>query len=154
MSSLFPILLAVHVTLAVSLFVPSLLLPFALGRGRDAAAARGPVVRALLWLQANGTLLIGAGLAATGIAMLAAGAAALLSQPWLLLALFLYAVNLGVALFIQRPGLRRLLGLRGDATDADRERWRLRARRQRYVSYLMATGVGFIAFLMVSKPAL
>ena len=152
--TLFPILLVLHVALAVALFLPSVLLPFALRTSGDArASAHGAVVRGLLWLQANGTLFIGGGLAATGIAMLVAGASALLSQPWLLLALALYAANLALAFFVQRPGLRRLLGLGGNGTDVDRERWRARARRQRYVSYLMATAVGFIAFLMTSKPS-
>ena len=153
--SLFSILLVVHVALAVSLFLPSVLLPFTLRtRGDLLAASRGPAVRALFWLQANGTVLIGAGLAVTGVALLATGASALLGQPWLMLALVVYAANLGIAFFIQRPGLRRLLGVGRDESESDRERWRLRARRQRYVSYAMAAAVGFIAFLMTVKPAL
>ncbi|MGI8928586.1 MAG: hypothetical protein ACR2H0_03845 [Candidatus Limnocylindrales bacterium] len=50
--------------------------------------------------------------------------------------------------------MARLLRLRPLSTDADRERWRGWARRQRYVSYLMATLVGLIAFLMSTKPDL
>jgi hypothetical protein len=76
----------------------------------------------------------------------------LLAQPWLMLALGVYAANLALAFFVQRPGLRRLLRLRADATDDERERWRNRARRQRYVSYLMAGAIGIIAFLMSTKP--
>jgi hypothetical protein len=52
---------------------------------------------------------------------------------------------------VQRPSLRRLFG-RPD--DSDRDRWRALARRQRYVSYLMAGAVGVIGFLMTSKPSL
>ena len=40
------------------------------------------------------------------------------------------------------------------ATDAERDRWRNWARRQRYVSYVMAGLVGLIAFLMSTKPDL
>jgi len=76
----------------------------------------------------------------------------LLAQPWLLIALGVYAANLALAFFVQRPGLRRLLRLPSDSTDAERERWRTRARRQRYVSYLMAGAIGIIAFLMSTKP--
>jgi len=76
----------------------------------------------------------------------------LLSQLWLLIALAVYGANLLLAFFVQRPALARLLGMRPLATDADRNRWRAWARRQRYVSYLMATLVGLIAFLMSTKP--
>ena len=75
----------------------------------------------------------------------------LLQQPWLLLALTIYFVNLGIAFFIQRPNLRRLVGVKAAADDAV---WRDRAKRQRYVSYLMAGLVGTIGFLMSSKPVL
>src|SRR3712207_1166705 len=110
--SLFPVLLAVHVALAVSLFLPSVLLPFTL-RGRRDGTPREPgtVARALLWLQSNGTLVIGLGLALTGLGLVATLGAQLLRQAWLLAALVLYAANLGLAFFIQRPGLRRLVGL-------------------------------------------
>jgi hypothetical protein len=60
-------------------------------------------------------------------------------------------VNLAIAFFVQRPSLRRLFA-RG--TEGDRDRWRAVARRQRYVSYLMAGAVGLIGFLMTSKPRL
>ena len=59
----------------------------------------------------------------------------MLQQPWLLLALTIYFVNLGIAFFIQRPNLRRLVGVTAAADD---EAWKDRAKRQRYVSYLMA----------------
>jgi hypothetical protein len=48
--------------------------------------------------------------------------------------------------------VRRLLGLRQAASEEEKERWRTRARRQRYVSYLMAGAIGLIGWLMMSKP--
>ena len=63
----------------------------------------------------------------------------------------IYFVNLGLAFFIQRPNLRRLIGIRAAADD---KTWLERARRQRYMSYLMAGLVGTIGFLMSSKPVL
>ena len=47
--------------------------------------------------------------------------------------------------------LRRLIGIRAAADD---KTWLERAKRQRYVSYLMAGLVGTIGFLMSSKPVL
>ena len=41
----------------------------------------------------------------------------MLQQPWLLLALTIYFVNLGIAFFVQRPNLRRLVGIRAAADD-------------------------------------
>lgn len=149
----FPLLVAAHVALAVGLLVPSVLLPFAL-RGRGPGPDQSQFVRGMLWLQGNGTLIIGAGLALSGAGLLVALGAHLLAQPWLILALAIYAANLGLAFFIQRPGLRRLLGMHPEQSDAARERWRTRARRQRYVSYVMAAAVGLIAFLMSTKPEL
>jgi len=152
LQQLFPFLLAAHIVLAASLLLPSLLLPFALRvRGRRQPEP-GPVFRRLLWLQSNGTLLIGIGLAVTGVGLMLVLGTQLLAQPWLMLALGVYAANLALAFFVQRPGLRRLLRLRADATDDERERWRTRARRQRYVSYVMAGAIGVIAFLMSTKP--
>ena len=145
--SLFPILLAVHIALAIGLLLPSLVLPFTL-RNRGPSAEHGPLWRGLFWLQRNGTLIIGAGLAVTGVAMLLILGPQLLGQPWLALALAVYAANLLLAFFVQRPGLRQLLGMSAQMSDSARELWRARARRQRYVSYLMAAAVGLIAFLM------
>ena len=65
--------------------------------------------------------------------------------------LTIYFANLGIAFFIQRPNLRGLVGVRAAADDTA---WRFRARRQRYVSYVMAGLVGTIGFLMSSKPVL
>ncbi len=154
---LFPVLLAIHIALAVSLFLPSVLLPFTLRTrrsGTPTSTEPGTATKALLWLQSNGTLVIGVGLALTGFGLVAALGTQLLSQPWLLVALALYAGNLALAFFIQRPGLRRLVGLPVPQDEAARERWRGRARRQRYVSYVMAGVVGLIGFLMSTKPDL
>jgi hypothetical protein len=151
MPSFFPVLLATHIVLAVSLFVPSILLPFTLRTRRAAAESSNRFVRFLLWLQAHGTLAIGLGLAATGIGLVAVLGGQLLGQPWLLVALAIYAANLALAFFVQRPNLRRLIGIRAAADDRT---WLERAKRQRYVSYAMAGLVGTIGFLMSAKPSL
>ena len=144
----FPILLIVHIVLAVGLLLPSVLLPFVL---RRSSGEPGALTRALMAMQGNGTLIIGAGLAVTGIAMLWILGPELLAQPWLLVALTLYALNLAVAALIARPNLRRLVGLRGSGDDAA---WRRRARQQRLVAYGMAGVIGVIGFLMSTKPTL
>jgi Predicted integral membrane protein (DUF2269) len=151
MPAFFPILLVTHIALAVSLFLPSILLPFALRTRRAADASPNRLVRALLWMQANGTLAVGLGLAVTGIALVTLLGTQLLEQPWLLVALAIYAANLVIAFFVQRPNLRRLIGVR--AAPDDRV-WLERAKRQRYVSYAMAGLVGTIGFLMSTKPQL
>jgi hypothetical protein len=153
MPSLFPILLATHVTLAIALFVPGLVLPFTL-RGRQAVAEPGRTVRGLLWVQAHGTLIIGAGLAVTGVAMVLALGTRLLEEPWLLVALATYGVTAAVVFFVQRPRLQDLLGRGQGRSDEDRQAWRAGARRQRYLAYGVTTAVGLIAFLMSTKPAL
>jgi hypothetical protein len=150
-SDLLPILLVTHIALAIALFLPSILLPFALRTRRAAVDSDSGVVRSLLWAQSHGTVLIGAGLALTGLGLVLALGPTLLQQPWLLLALLIYALNLGLAFFIQRPNLRRLIGVKAAADDTA---WRERAKRQRYVSYLMAGLVGIIGFLMSTKPSL
>lgn len=151
MAAWFPLLLGAHIVLAVSLFLPSMLLPFALRTRRAAAESPNGTVRTLLWLQSNGTLVIGAGLALTGLGLLAVLGTSLLGQPWLLLALAIYAANLVLAFFVQRPNLRRMIGIRAAADDRV---WLARARRQRYISYAMAALVGTIGFLMSTKPRL
>lgn len=154
MPPFFPILLTIHILLAVSLFLPSLLLPFLLRR-RSELARPGRLTRALLWLQSGGTAVIAAGVALSGLGLVAVLGVGLLSQPWLLAALLIYAADLAVAFFIQRPNLRRLLSrAQGQGAALDDEVWRTRARRQRYVSYAMAGAVGAIGFLMSAKPAL
>lgn len=146
-----PILLVTHVTLALSLVLPSILLPFALRARRAAVESGSGVVQTLLWAQSNGSAAIGAGLAITGLALVLSLGSGLLRQGWLLVALGMYVATLAIALFIQRPNLRALIGIRAADDDA---RWRSRAQRQRYVSYLMAGLVGTIGFLMSSKPVL
>lgn len=150
-ATLFPVLLALHVSLAVGLFLPSLLLPFALRTRRATVESDSGVVRGLLWAQSHGTVVMGAGLAITGAGLVAVLGPSLLAQPWLLVALSVYAVNLVIAFFVQRPNLRRLIGIRAAPDDRT---WLARARRQRYVSYLMAGLVGVIGFLMSTKPSL
>jgi hypothetical protein len=151
MPAFFPILVGTHIVLAVGLLLPSILLPFALRGRRATVDSTSRVVQALLWAQTHGTLVVGAGLALTGLGLMAALGPEIIRQPWLLAALAIYLVNLGIALFIQRPSLRRLVGIRAAADDLA---WRTRARRQRYLSYLMAGLVGTIGFLMSSKPVL
>ena len=151
MPTFFPALLATHIVLAISLFLPSILLPFALRTRRATIESDSRVVRTLLWGQTHGTLVIGAGLALTGLALISVLGAQMLRQTWLLLALTIYFVNLGIAFFIQRPTLRGLIGIKAAPDD---KAWLDRARRQRYISYLMAGLVGTIGFLMSSKPVL
>ena len=151
MPTYFPVLLSAHIILAVGLVLPSILLPFTLRTRRATVESQSAVVQALLWAQTHGTIAIGVGLALTGLGLVAALGSTMLEQPWLLAALTIYFINLGLAFFIQRPNLRRLIGIRAAADD---KTWLERAKRQRYVSYLMAGLVGVIGFLMSSKPAL
>lgn len=151
MPAWFPLLLLAHILLAVSLFLPSILLPFALRTRRAAEDSTNPFVRFLLWMQAHGTIVVGVGLAITGALLVVTLGGSLIGQPWLLVALAIYAANLLLAFFVQRPNLRRLVGVRAAADD---RLWLERAKRQRYVSYAMAALVGTIGFLMSTKPAL
>ena len=112
MPNLFPLLLATHITLAISLFLPSILLPFSLRARRAADESPNRLVRFLLLMQANGTVVIGLGLAVTGVLLVLTLGSSLLTQPWLLIALTIYAINLAIAFFVQRPNLRRLVGER------------------------------------------
>lgn len=148
----FPVLLVLHVSLAVSLLIPSLVLPFLL-RSRDSAAGQpqGRVAGLLMGIQGTGSLVIGAGLAITGAGLLLALGPDLVRKAWLLAALAIYAANLLVAGLISRPNLRRLLSLR-DAGDATDEAWKRGARRQRLLAYAMALATGVIGFLMSAKP--
>ena len=151
MTSFFPVLLGTHILLAVGLFLPSILLPFALRTRRATVESASPMVQSLLWAQSRATVVVGVGLALTGLGLVSALGPEILRQPWLLVALSIYFANLAIAFFIQRPGLRRLVGIRAAADDRG---WQDRARRQRYLSYLMAGLVGTIGFLMSSKPVL
>jgi hypothetical protein len=148
-----PVLIALHVALAVTLFLPSILLPLALRAGRSGVSAASPrrVTGALLALQETGTFVVAAGLAITGLALVAVLGLRIVEQPWLLVALLVYTANLVLALVVQRPNVRRLLGTIGAG---DEQAWRERAVRQRYVSYGMAGLVGVIGWLMSTKPAL
>ena len=145
----FPVLLVAHIVLAVALLLPSVVLPFVL---RRSDGDPGAATRALMAMQGTGTLIIGAGLVVTGAAMLWILGPELLTQPWLIVAITLYAINLIVAAVIARPNLRRLVGLSRGGTDDDT--WRHRARQQRYVAYGMAGVIGVIGFLMSTKPDL
>jgi hypothetical protein len=147
----FPILLVVHIGLAIALLAPSLLLPFVLRRADATGEAPNPLVRALLAMQGSGSVVIGIGLVVTGAGLLAILGTQLLTRPWLLVALVLYAANLLLAAFVSRPNLRRLLRIGGEG---DNEAWRRRARRQRYVAYAMAAATGVIGLLMSTKPQL
>jgi hypothetical protein len=147
----FPILLVVHIALAVALLAPSLVLPFMLRRSGRAQLSANPLARLLVAMQGTGSVIIALGLAATGIGLLVTLGTQLLSQPWLLVALGIYAANLGVAAFVSRPNLRRLLRI---GREGDEESWRRRARQQRYLAYAMAAATGVIGFLMSTKPEL
>ena len=104
-------------------------------------------------MQRTGPLIIAGGLALTGAAMLWILGPEVLTQPWLLVALAIYALNLAVAAFISRPNLRRHIGLGADGDGAD-DTWGRRARQQRYVAYGTAAAIGLIGFLMSTKPDL
>ena len=66
------------------------------------------------------------------------------------MALVIYALNLGLAYFVQVPRLRSL----DRAPRRRRPALARAARRQRYISYVMAGLVGTIGFLMSTKPVL
>ncbi len=153
LGSLFPAILATHITLAIALFVPGLLLPFTL-RTRPANEDPGGFVRVLVWVQTHGTAVIGAGLAITGIGMLTVLGPRMLEQPWLIVSLLTYAIAAVILFAIQRPGLRRLQERGTQVNDDERDAWRQGARRQRYVAYGVTGAVGLIAFLMSTKPEL
>jgi hypothetical protein len=149
--SWFPVLLVVHISLAVALLAPSLVLPFMLRRTDSATSATSnPLTRLLLAMQGTGSVVVAGGLAVTGIGLLLLLGLELLSQPWLLVALGIYAANLLIAAFVSRPNLRRLLRM----GDGDQATWRRRARRQRYIAYGMAAATGVIGLLMSTKPEL
>ncbi len=148
---LIAIVLPIHIALAIALFVPALLLPFALRTERPATESRSRIVRFLLRMQGGGSVVIGIGLIVTGALLVGSLGLTVVDQPWLLVALAIYALNLGIALFIQRPNLRGLVGLRAAWDDRT---WLAAARRQRYVSYAMAGLIGVIGYLMSAKPQL
>ena len=159
LSSLFPAILATHITLAICLLVPSLLLPFTLRnrlrRPERRAGAPGRVVRGLSWAQANGTMVIGIGLALTGIAMIAVLGPRMLQQPWLLVSLATYAIAAVIA-FVDpapEPCARSSRGTasrptptapRGETAHGGSGTSRTDSR----------SAVGLIGFLMSTKPQL
>jgi hypothetical protein len=147
----FPLLLAVHVTLAISLLLPSLLLPFLLRQASPDITRPQGVTRVLLAMQGTGSLIIAIGLALSGTGLLILLGAQLLTRPWLIVALLIYAANLAVAAFVARPNLRRLVGIRAEGNT---EAWKRRARRQRLVAYAIAGATGLIGLLMSTKPEL
>ncbi|MGZ6256774.1 MAG: hypothetical protein ACXWMB_07135 [Candidatus Limnocylindria bacterium] len=144
-----PILLAVHVILAVSLLAPSLVLPFLLRRHPEGDEPGG-LLRLLAGMQGTGSVVIAIGLALTGTGLIVSLGTEILAKPWLLVALAVYAANLLVAAFVSRPNLRRLMRLR----DPDAAGWGNQARRARYLAYAMAAATGLIGFLMSTKPEL
>ncbi|MEO8638489.1 MAG: hypothetical protein ABI458_01085 [Chloroflexota bacterium] len=145
----FPLLLTAHVILAVSLLAPSLILPFLLRR-RPANGEPSAIIRLLATLQGTGSVVIAIGLALTGAGLVLSLGTEILTRPWLLVALAVYAANLLVAAFLSRPSLRRLMRVR----EPESEGWRQQARRVRYMAYAMAVATGLIGFLMSTKPAL
>jgi hypothetical protein len=145
----FPFLLTAHVILAVSLLAPSLVLPFLLRR-RPERGEPTAFMRLLAAMQGTGSVVIAIGLALTGAGLVISLGTEILAQPWLLVALGVYAANLLVAAFISRPSLRRLMRVR----EPDSDGWRLQARRVRYLAYAMAVATGLIGFLMSTKPEL
>lgn len=147
--SWYPLLLGMHIALAVSLLAPSLLLPFLLDDGPGQRPGR--LVRALLAVQGRGSFLLGLGLGGSGVGLLLVLGSQVLGKPWLLVALALYAANLAIAIALARPSLRRLAGIH---STGDPARWRRLARRQRYLAYGMGGLVGFIGLLMSLKPNL
>ena len=84
-----------HIALAICLVLPSILLPFTLRTRRATVDSDSRVVQGLLYAQTHGTIVIGAGLAITGLGLVATLGSGLFQQPWLLLALTIYFVNLG-----------------------------------------------------------
>ncbi len=149
--SWFPILLVIHVALAIALLAPSVLLPFLLRRSGGPPDTTNGLTRVLIAMQGTGAVLVAIGLALTGAGLITLLGIELLSQPWLLVALVIYAANLLVAAFISRPNLLRLVGIGAFGSE---EAWRRRARRQRYVAYGMAAATGAIGLLMSTKPDL
>ena len=147
----FPLLLVVHVTLAISLLLPSLLLPFLLRQAGPGAGQPQGATKVLLAVQGTGSLVIAVGLALTGAGLLILLGTQLITQPWLIVALVIYTANLAVAGFVARPNLRRLVGI---GAEGDAETWKRRARRQRLVAYGMAGATGLIGLLMSTKPEL
>ena len=78
--SWFPILLVIHVALAISLLAPSLLLPFLLRR-QPAGSQPGAGTRTLMAMQGTGSVLIAIGLALTGTGLVLSLGTEILGKP-------------------------------------------------------------------------
>ena len=156
-SAWFPYILVAHITFAISLFLPSFLLPFTMRtRTRD-----GEPVQAT-----PGSVRVAAAVAGAerhhghrpGRAHHGADAhrhpgfhvrAAAVAAGW-------HRDLRGRAhRLVLHPAPRACAGCCGiskEATPEEQQKWRDRAKRQRYVSYGMAAAVGVIGWLMMAKP--
>ena len=76
-----------------------------------------------------------------------------LAQFWLLTALALYAVAVGLGLFVYTPTLRAQIAAL-EASGADSPEFRALAQRGTTVGIVLAVDVIAIVFLMVTKPTL
>ena len=139
-----------HIILAVSLVLPSILLPSRCGRGAQRSNRKRPRPVAAVGPDARhdrhrdrarsdrGRPRPDTRVRAPPATVAARGPHDLLHQPC-------------HRVLHPAPNLRRLIGIRAAADD---KTWLERAKRQRYVSYLMAGLVGTIGYLMSSKPVL
>ena len=80
-SNLFPLLLVAHIALAICLVLPSILLPFTLRARHATVDSDSRLVQGLLYAQTHGTIVIGAGLAITGLGLVASLGRACSSSP-------------------------------------------------------------------------
>ena len=117
MPSYFPILLGAHIILAVSLVLPSILLPFALRARRATVESGSRVVQGLLWAQIARHVAIGVGLALTGSAWSRRSGRRCSSSRGCCWPSRSTSSTSAIAFFIQRPNLRRLVGIRAAADD-------------------------------------
>ena len=155
----FPLILGTHITLAIALFLPSLLLPFTLrnrlvNQGYDAPQPGRFVRLAAVDPGARDDRHRGrarAHRARDGHRPRPADARAAVAarQPR-----DVRRSPRSSRSSSSGPTLRRLVRRDGIETDADRAAWRARARRQRYIAYAITTAVGLIAFMMSTKPVL
>ena len=112
---LFPVLLVAHIALAIAPLRARRCCCRSRFRARrgslepasSRAASRGSCSRCRRAARSGSA----SGLAITGLALVAIARSSMLAQPWLLVALVIYAVNLGLAYFVQVPRLRSLIGL-------------------------------------------
>ena len=88
----------------------------------------------------------------TGLSMVWVGDLEL-AQFWLLTALVLYAVAVGLGLFVYAPTLRAQIAAL-ESSGGDSPEFRALAKRGMAVGILLAVDVTAIVFLMVTKPTL